>query len=188
MNKSITLVLRAAAFGADKHRHQRRKDHALTPYINHPLAVARVLAEEGGVKDPEILGAAILHDTLEDTETTRREVEREFGARIAALVSELTDNKSLPNQRRKQLQIDCAPMKSKGAALIKVADKICNLRDLRDSPPKHWTVGHRQRYRQWASDVVTALPLGRHRLRRVFDEELKCRRSRLGTFPIGTRA
>jgi guanosine-3',5'-bis(diphosphate) 3'-pyrophosphohydrolase len=178
MNKSISLVLRAAAFAADKHRHQRRKDHARTPYINHPLAVARVLAEEGGVKDPEILAAAILHDTLEDTETTRRELEREFGARIAALVSEVTDDKSLPKQRRKQLQIDHAPMKSKGAALIKIADKICNLRDLRDSPPKNWTVERRQKYRQWASDVVTALPLGRHRLRPVVDAELNGRRSR----------
>ncbi len=178
MNTSITLVLRAAAFAADKHRHQRRKDHARTPYINHPLAVARVLAEEGGIKDPEILAAAILHDTLEDTATSRRELERKFGARIAALVSEVTDDKSLPKQRRKQLQIDRAPMKSEGAALIKIADKICNLRDLRDSPPKHWTVERRQRYRQWASDVVTALPLGRHRLRRVFDGELNGRRSR----------
>jgi guanosine-3',5'-bis(diphosphate) 3'-pyrophosphohydrolase len=178
MNKSISLVLRAAAFAADKHSHQRRKDHARTPYINHPLAVARVLAEEGGVNDPEILAAAILHDTLEDTETTRRELQREFGARIAALVSEVTDDKSLPKRRRKRLQIDHAPMKSKGAALIKVADKICNLRDLRDSPPKQWTAERRQRYRQWASDVVTALPLGRHRLRRVFDGELNGRRSR----------
>jgi guanosine-3',5'-bis(diphosphate) 3'-pyrophosphohydrolase len=178
MNKSISLVLRAAAFAADKHSHQRRKDHARTPYINHPLAVARVLAEEGGVKDPEILAAAILHDTLEDTETTCRELAREFGARVAALISEVTDDKSLPKQRRKQLQIDHASMKSKGAALIKVADKIGNLRDLRDSPPKHWTAERRQRYRQWASDVVTALPLGRHRLRRVFAGELTGRRSR----------
>jgi guanosine-3',5'-bis(diphosphate) 3'-pyrophosphohydrolase len=90
----------------------------------------------------------------------------------------VTDDKSLPKRRRKRLQIDHAPMKSKGAALIKVADKICNLRDLRDSPPKQWTAERRQRYRQWASDVVTALPLGRHRLRRVFDGELNGRRSR----------
>jgi guanosine-3',5'-bis(diphosphate) 3'-pyrophosphohydrolase len=178
MSKSIALLLHAAAFAADKHRNQRRKDRARTPYINHPLAVARVLAEEGGVKDPQILAAAILHDTLEDTETTPKELQREFGARIAALVSEVTDDKSLPKQRRKQLQIDHAPMKSTGAALIKVADKICNLRDLRDSPPKHWTVERRQGYRQWASDVVTALPLGRHRLRWVFDGELNGRRSR----------
>jgi guanosine-3',5'-bis(diphosphate) 3'-pyrophosphohydrolase len=170
MTKSITLVLRAAAFAADKHRNQRRKDHARTPYINHPLAVARVLAEEGGVNDPEILAAAILHDTLEDTETTRRELQREFGARIAALVSEVTDNKSLPKQRRKQLQIDQAPKKSKAAALIKVADKICNLRDVRNTPPKHWTVERRRNYQRWASEVVLALPLGKHRLRRVFEQ------------------
>jgi guanosine-3',5'-bis(diphosphate) 3'-pyrophosphohydrolase len=172
MSKPIALLLHAAAFAADKHRNQRRKDHARTPYINHPLAVARVLAEEGGVKDPQILAAAILHDTLEDTETTLKELQREFGAHIARLVAEVTDDKSLPKQRRKQLQIDHAPMKSKGAALIKVADKICNLRDLRDSPPKHWTAERRQKYQRWASDVVTALPIGRLRLRRVFDAEL----------------
>jgi guanosine-3',5'-bis(diphosphate) 3'-pyrophosphohydrolase len=121
-----------------------------------------VLAEEGGIKDPEILAAAILHDTLEDTETSRRELERKFGARIAALVSEVTDDKSLPKQRRKQLQIDRAPMKSKGAALIKIADKICNLRDLRDSPPKHWTVERRRIYRDWAFRVIASLPVKRH--------------------------
>jgi guanosine-3',5'-bis(diphosphate) 3'-pyrophosphohydrolase len=88
----------------------------------------------------------------------------------------VTDDKSLPKQRRKQLQIDHAPMKSTGAALIKVADKICNLRDLRESPPRHWTVERRQNYQRWASEVVLELPLERHRLRRVFDAELIGRR------------
>jgi guanosine-3',5'-bis(diphosphate) 3'-pyrophosphohydrolase len=176
MSKQILMILKACEFAAEKHRNQRRKDPARTPYINHPLAVARVLAEEGGVKDPEILSAAILHDTLEDTETTLNELQREFGAHIAGLVAEVTDDKSLPKQRRTQLQIDHAPMKSKGAALIKVADKICNLRDLRESPPKHWTVERRQNYQRWASEVVLALPLERHRLRRVFDAELIGRR------------
>ncbi len=171
MSNSITLLLRAAEFAANKHRNQRRKDHARTPYINHPLSIARVLAEEGGVKDPEILAAAILHDTLEDTETTRRELQRAFGARIAALVSEVTDDKSLPKQLRKQLQIDQAPKKSKGAALIKVADKICNLRDLKISPPKDWTVERRQKYRQWAKRVVSELPIRRHRLYAEFYRE-----------------
>lgn len=169
--KPINLLLRAAAFAADKHRNQRRKDHARTPYINHPLAVARVLAEEGGVTDVEILAAAILHDTLEDTETTPRELHREFGARVAALVAEVTDDKSLPKQQRKQLQVEHAPTKSKGAALIKVADKICNLRELRGSPPKHWSEERRRKYRQWAGVVVAALPIGRHRLRRVAARE-----------------
>ena len=172
MSKSIQLILRAAAFAADKHRNQRRKDYARTPYINHPLAVARVLSEEGGVTDPEILAAAILHDTLEDTETTPRELTREFGTRIASLVAEVTDDKTLPKQRRKQLQVEHAPKKSKGAALIKTADKICNLRDIKMSPPKSWSVERRSNYIKWANDVVTALPIGQHPLRRVFKEAM----------------
>jgi guanosine-3',5'-bis(diphosphate) 3'-pyrophosphohydrolase len=119
-----------------------------------------------------------LHDTLQDTETALKGLQLEFGARIAALVSEVTDDKSLPKQRREQLPIDLAPMKSKGAALIKVADKICNLRDLRESPPQHWTEERRQNYQRCASEVVLALPLERHRLRRVFDAELIGRRVR----------
>jgi len=169
MSKQILLILKACEFAADKHRNQRRKDHARTPYINHPLAVARVLADEGGVKDAEILAAAILHDTLEDTQTTLEELEREFGARIAGLVVEVTDDKSLPKQLRKQLQVDHAPHKSRSAALIKVADKICNLRDFGQSPPTHWTVERKGKYIEWARDVVRALPISRHRMRRVFE-------------------
>ena len=171
MSNPALLILKACDFAADKHHSQRRKDQARTPYINHPLAVARVLANEGGVKDAEILAAAILHDTLEDTETTLDELEREFGARIAGLVAEVTDDKSLPKPLRKQLQIDHAPYKSRGAALIKVADKICNLRDLAGSPPKRWTEGRRRKYIEWACDVVAALPIKRHRLRRVFERQ-----------------
>lgn len=172
MSKQILLILKACEFAADKHRNQRRKDDARTPYINHPLAVARVLADEGGVKDAEILAAAILHDTLEDTQTTLKELQREFGARIAGLVAEVTDDKSLPKQLRKQLQIDHAPHKSRGAALIKVADKICNLRDLEKSPPKNWTVERRRTYKRWSSMVIAALPIRRHRLRGIFDAEI----------------
>jgi guanosine-3',5'-bis(diphosphate) 3'-pyrophosphohydrolase len=186
--QTTILLLRAAAFAAEKHANQRRKDRARTPYINHPLAVARVLAEEGGVKDPEILAAALLHDTLEDTDTTLRELERAFGKRVASLVVEVTDDKTLPKQVRKQLQIDHAPHKSRAAALIKVADKICNLRDLRSSPPKAWSRERRQRYGEWATAVVSRLLLRRSRLRRVFKREagdlLACRH----IFDTATRA
>jgi guanosine-3',5'-bis(diphosphate) 3'-pyrophosphohydrolase len=171
MSNPALLILKASDFAADKHRNQRRKDQARTPYINHPLAVARVLVYEGGVKDAEIVAAAILHDTLEDTETTLDELQREFGARVAGLVAEVTDDKSLPKQLRKQLQIDHAPHKSRGAALIKVADKICNLRDLAGSPPKRWTEERRRKYIEWACKVVTALPIKQHRLRRVFERQ-----------------
>jgi guanosine-3',5'-bis(diphosphate) 3'-pyrophosphohydrolase len=171
MSKQILMILKACEFAAEKHRNQRRKDPARTPYINHPLAVARVLAEEGGVKDPEILSAAILHDTLEDTQTTLKELQKTFGERVAAMVAEVTDDKTLPKQVRKQRQIDHGPRKSKGAAVIKVADKLCNLRDLRQSPPKHWTVERKGRYVEWAREVVSALPIPRHRIRRVFERE-----------------
>jgi guanosine-3',5'-bis(diphosphate) 3'-pyrophosphohydrolase len=170
MNKQILMILKACEFAADKHRNQRRKDPARTPYINHPLAVARALAEEGGVKDPEILAAAILHDTLEDTQTTLKELQKAFGRRVASMVAEVTDDKTLPKQVRKQRQIDHGPRKSKGAAVIKVADKICNLRDLKKSPPKHWTVERSRQYRKWAIEVVRSLPLKRHRLLSVFSE------------------
>ena len=169
MSKQILMILKVCEFAAEKHRNQRRKDHARTPYINHPLAVARVLAKEGGVKDPEILAAAILHDTLEDTQTTLEELRKAFGRRVASLVAEVTDDKTLPKQVRKQRQIDHGPSKSQGAALIKVADKICNLCDLAQSPPTHWTVERKGKYIEWAREVVRALPIPRHRLRRVFE-------------------
>jgi len=133
--------------------------------------VARVLADEGGVKDAEILAAAILHDTLEDTQTTLEELRKAFGRRVASLVAEVTDDKTLPKQVRKQRQIDHGSSKSQGAALIKVADKICNLRDLAQSPPTHWTVERKGKYIEWARDVVRALPIPRHRIRRVFESE-----------------
>jgi len=171
MSKQILLILKACEFAADKHRNQRRKDHARTPYINHPLAVARVLADEGGVKDAEMLAAAILHDTLEDTQTTLEELRKAFGRRVASLVAEVTDDKTLPKQVRKQRQIDHGPSKSQGAALIKVADKICNLRDLKKSPPKQWTRERRRQYRAWAIEVVRSLPLTRHQLVSVFFKE-----------------
>ncbi len=179
MSNPALLILKACDFAADKHRNQRRKDQARTPYINHPLTVARVLVYEGGVKDAEIVAAAILHDTLEDTETTLDELQREFGARVAGLVAEVTDDKSLPKPLRKQLQIDRAPHKSRGAALIKVADKICNLRDLAGSPPKRWSEGRRRKYIEWSCDVVTALPIKRHRLRRVFEHQFAELRQRV---------
>ena len=169
--QTAILLLKAAAFAANKHASQRRKDRAGTPFINHPLAVARVLAEEGGVKDPQILAAALLYDTLEDTDTTARELEKAFGKRVPSLVAEVTDDKTLPKRARKQRQIDHAPLKSRAAALIKVAEEICNLRDLRRSPPKAWSRDRRHRYGTWSVAVVRGLLLARNRLRGVFLRE-----------------
>jgi guanosine-3',5'-bis(diphosphate) 3'-pyrophosphohydrolase len=130
VTSSAANLLRAASFAAHKHRDQRRKDVEASPYINHPIAVATVLAIEGGVTDEPILVAALLHDTVEDTATTFEELEQEFGRDVAELVREMTDDKSLDKDVRKQLQIAHAPAASSPAKQIKIADKICNIRDI----------------------------------------------------------
>jgi guanosine-3',5'-bis(diphosphate) 3'-pyrophosphohydrolase len=167
--KDLALLFRALAFAAHKHRDQRRKDAEASPYINHPIALAEVLAGEGGVADVEVLAAALLHDTIEDTDTTRAELEREFGARIAATVAEVTDDKSLPKADRKRLQIEHAAALSRGAKLVKLADKICNLRDVADRPPAQWDLARRQEYFEWALRVINGLRGAHPGLEAAFD-------------------
>lgn len=149
-------VLRAAAFAAQRHRRQRRHDAERSPYINHPLALADILANLGGIADPVVLCAALLHDTVEDTATTLEEIELAFGARVAAVVAQVTDDKSLPKAERKRLQIEHARHISPEARLVKLADKICNLRDLLQSPPP-WTRQRKREYFDWAAQVVAGL-------------------------------
>ena len=154
---SLGSVISAAAFAARKHRDQRRKDAAASPYINHPLALADVLANEGGVEDVNVLCAALLHDTIEDTETTAEELQREFGSKITSIVLKVTDDKSLPKTERKQLQIEHAGHASLEARLVKLADKICNLRDILASPPVDWPTERKRQYFDWARQVVDQL-------------------------------
>jgi len=153
----VPLLLRALAFAAHKHRDQRRKDAEASPYINHPIALAEVLAREGGVTDIEVLAAALLHDTIEDTATTTEELREQFGARIADLVGEVTDDQALPKADRKRLQIERAPALSRGAKLVKLADKICNLRDVAERPPAKWDLERRREYFEWAKRVIDGL-------------------------------
>ena len=152
-----TLILRAAEFAALKHRNQRRKDADALPYINHPLALARLLAEDGGVTDAVTLCAALLHDTIEDTATTHAELQAAFGAQIAAVVGEVTDDKTLPKAERKYLQIEHAAHISDRAKRVKLADKICNLRDMAVAPPKDWPLAQRREYFDWAKSVIDRL-------------------------------
>lgn len=148
------LLLRAASFAAHKHREQRRKDASATPYINHPLAVAAVLAEEGGVRDPAIIAAGLLHDTIEDTQTELAELRGRFGESIAGIVAEVTDTKFLGKRTRKKLQVARAGRSSEAAKLVKLADKICNLRDILACPPTEWSVERKQEYFDFAKRVV----------------------------------
>lgn len=166
MNKLVAAI----AFAADKHRNQRRKDHEASPYINHPIALANVLANEAGVEDERVLLAAVLHDTIEDTETTEQELIRLFGTEVADIVMEVTDDKALPKAERKQLQIEHAPHISRRAKLVKLADKICNLRDIAKSPPADWSVERKREYFDWAKAVVDQLRGAHPALEHVFDE------------------
>jgi guanosine-3',5'-bis(diphosphate) 3'-pyrophosphohydrolase len=169
-NKALGLVLKAAAFAAWKHRDQRRKDAEASPYINHPLALAQVLSSEGQVTDPVVLSAALLHDTLEDTETTVEELAGTFGRRVAAIVEEVTDTKWLQKGTRKKLQVSRAGRSSSAAKLVKLADKICNLRDILASPPADWSVERKREYFDWAKSVVDRVRGANARLERRFDQ------------------
>ena len=165
----MNRLLQAIAFAADKHRDQRRKDANASPYINHPIALANVLANEGGVYDEAVLIAAILHDTIEDTETTAEELRSHFGEQVTAIVLEVTDDKSLPKAERKRLQVEHAPHISREAQLVKLADKICNLRDIATSPPAKWPLARRQAYFDWAREVIDGLRGAHPVLEQAFD-------------------
>jgi guanosine-3',5'-bis(diphosphate) 3'-pyrophosphohydrolase len=153
----LATVLEALAFAAHKHRDQRRKDAAASPYINHPIALANVLVREGAVSEPDVVAAALLHDTLEDTQTSPGELRAAFGERVARVVEEVTDDKSLPKAERKRLQIEHAAAISSEAKLVKLADKICNLRDMADHPPASWDLVRRREYFDWAKAVIDRL-------------------------------
>lgn len=146
-------LLRAAHFAAKKHRDQRRKDRAASPYVNHLLAAAETLARHGELERVPLL-AAILHDTVEDTETTPEELSESFGEEVAAVVAEVTDDKTLPKEQRKQKQEEKAPDFSRAAKLVKIADKISNISDVIHAPPTGWSTERRREYLLWAARVV----------------------------------
>ena len=150
------LLLGALAFAAAKHRTQRRKDEDGTPYLNHLVAVTHALTEVG-VTDLPTLMAAVLHDTIEDTDTTAGELEQHFGAEVRDLVLEMTDDKSLPKEERKRLQIVHAPHASPKTKLIKLADKTANLEDLLAIPPAGWSAERKRDYYDWSEKVVKHL-------------------------------
>ena len=168
----VAVLLRAVAFSATKHRAQRRKDIDASPYINHPVEVASILANVAGVTDLSTLIAAILHDTIEDTGTKPIEIEDLFGRAVRLLVEEVTDDKTLPKVERKRLQVEHAPSLSVPAKLIKVADKICNIHDVTRNPPEGWSSQRRREYLDWAERVVAGCRGLNDPLERRFDHVL----------------
>jgi guanosine-3',5'-bis(diphosphate) 3'-pyrophosphohydrolase len=166
------LILAAVKFAADRHRDQRRKGVDAVPYINHPIEVAALLWETGATRNASTIVAALLHDVIEDTKTAPEEIEQLFGSAILSLVLELTDDKSLPKAKRKSLQITDAPHKSPEAKLIKIADKICNLRDISGRPPKDWSFRRKLDYLDWSEKVVEGLRGSNAQLEALFDQTL----------------
>jgi GTP diphosphokinase / guanosine-3',5'-bis(diphosphate) 3'-diphosphatase len=173
-------VIEAAAFAADRHRMQRRKDAEASPYINHPLALARILSREGGIGDADILCAALLHDTVEDTGTTLEELAGKFGAAIASIVAEVTNDAGLSKAEQKRAQVANAASKSRGAKLVKLADKIANLRDIAATPPADWDAARRAEYYRWSRDVVAGLRGVSPALEQAFDEAYERGLERIG--------
>ncbi len=166
-------MLRALHFAADRHRDQRRKDPEASPYINHPIQVAELLARVGRIDDVEVLQAAILHDTVEDTETTPEEIENLFGQRVRSIVEEVTDDKSLLKVERKKLQEEHAAHLSEDAKLVKLADKISNTHDVSRTPPTDWSHERRIEYLDWAERVVAGCRGVNEELEKFFDHTIR---------------
>jgi guanosine-3',5'-bis(diphosphate) 3'-pyrophosphohydrolase len=186
----LAQLLEALQFAAHKHRAQRRKDADASPYINHPLEVATILATTGAISDLATLLAAVLHDTIEDTETTPEELEERFGPEVRSLVLEVTDDKRLPKEERKRLQVEHAPSLSPKAKLIKLGDKIANVHDVTATPPADWTLERRRDYLDWTEQVVQGCRGANPSLERRYDEALRSGRavsSRRGVELAGAR-
>ena len=166
----IHKLIEAASFAAKRHTGQVRKGSDKQPYINHPLEVANVLANVGGVDDIDILIAGLLHDTVEDVGVKKEEIEAKFGKRVAGVVIEVTDDKSLPKQERKRLQVEHAPHLSPEAKQVKLADKISNVTDVTDHPPADWTLERRREYIDWGEKVIAGLRGTNEKLERHFDD------------------
>jgi guanosine-3',5'-bis(diphosphate) 3'-pyrophosphohydrolase len=168
--QEIQEICSGIDFAAEKHRFQTRKNKEKTPYISHPIGVAYNLMGVGEIRETPVIIGALLHDTVEDTQTTFEEIENKFGKQVVSLVREVTDDKSLAKEARKRFQVINASHKSKGAAQIKLADKLFNLHDLYNNPPSDWTQARIDRYYEWAQSVIDRLPKANDQLHVAVEE------------------
>ena len=187
LGENTGLLIKAIKFSAIRHRNQRRKDASATAYINHPIQVMELLWFVGEIRDSDILIAALLHDTVEDTvkptsleeASLKKEIADLFGVNVLSMVMEVTDDKTKEDKLRKQLQIEHAVNLSAGAKLIKLADKICNIEDIIDNPPVFWSRSRKNGYLTWAEKVAVGLRGVNPALERRFDEAIRNGRQKL---------
>jgi guanosine-3',5'-bis(diphosphate) 3'-pyrophosphohydrolase len=166
----ILLIARAWNFSAERHAKQKRKGEAQEPYVNHLAEVAELVATATEGRDTNLVAAAVLHDTVEDTATLPIELASIFNADVADLVSEVTDDKRLDKAERKRLQVTHAAAKTTRAKILKLADKTSNLRSLVKSPPGDWNLERKREYLAWAKEVVQGLRGTNTWLEARFDE------------------
>lgn len=169
-------LIEALYFAADRHKNQTRKGVGKIPYINHPVKVAKILsdAEE---EDLHLIIAALLHDVVEDTANGEKEIKElsntiadQFGQDVLQIVLEVSDDKSLPVEERKQLQVSHTPNLSDRAKKLKIADKISNVQDIEIDPPENWTKERKVAYLDWAKQVVDGARGLNHKLDQYFDQ------------------
>ena len=166
----ILLIARAWNFSAERHAKQKRKGDAQEPYVNHLAEVAELVATATEGRDANLVAAAVLHDTVEDTATLPGELASIFNADVADLVSEVTDDKRIDKAERKRLQVEHAAAKTARAKIRKLADKTSNLRSLAKSPPADWSLERKREYLAWAREVVQGLRGTNAWLETRFDE------------------
>jgi guanosine-3',5'-bis(diphosphate) 3'-pyrophosphohydrolase len=182
MDKGLNLakILDAAIFAAEKHQGDVRKNKQRSPYITHPLLVAQAIVQIGEIQKTDILAAAILHDTIEDTDTTRGEIKERFGEDILSIVLEVTDDKALPKMVRKRLQVAHAAELSYEAKIVKLGDKLINCSDILKDPPDYWPLKRRQDYIQWGADVIFRIRGTNPQLEEAFDQVMARAERKLG--------
>ena len=178
MPTNTNKLVRALQYATDQHRNQRREDEAASPYINHPISLLHILNVEAGIKDNDILIAALLHDVIEDCsgphqmhiELRRAEIREQFGEVVLSYVEAVSDDPTLPKKERKQAQIDHAAHLPHAAKLIKIADKTANLRDITSHPPANWSPERKSEYFAWAKQVVDVVRGSHAELEGLFDQ------------------
>lgn len=154
---NLIELFEALSFSADKHRLQKRKDATGTPYINHPLGVARNIAfldSLTGKEKSDIINGAILHDTIEDTDTTYEEIQIRFNKEVADIVQEVTNKKELSSEESKKYELERAKTLSLPASLIRISDKIENIKDINNLQPVNWEKWRKINYCEWAKALV----------------------------------
>lgn len=184
----LVFVTSAYQFAAVRHAHQRRKGAAAEPYLNHLVEVADLVARATEGRDPNLIAAAVLHDTVEDVGVLASELETLFNVDVAGLVLEVTDDKSLEKAERKRLQVANAVKKSPRARLIKLADKTSNLRAIALSPPAHWDAGRKLAYLAWARQVIEPMRGTNAWLEGQFDEAAQALEATLAASKVATPA